>query len=142
MDYYSTKEQKNLMDYVGKTLIGKIDSWYESWLEIFQSEEEPKYTNEIKARDLYQRLSEEDKKMILSIIKEASYRIVYSILRESQESLDPSPDALYLSARKDNIVYPNIATESDGLCGEMVLDDGWYEMFSRYFEMDDRLWWK
>ena len=143
MDYYATEEQKNLMDYVGQTLIGKIDAWYEIWLKIFQSEKELKPKNEIKARDLYQRLSEEDRKMLLCIIKEASARIVYSILRESQESLHKSPDALYLAARKDNIEYPNIATESDGLCGDMIADDeGWYESFSKYFELSDRDWYE
>ena len=140
MDYYATEEQKNLMDYVGQTLVGKIDAWYETWLEIFQSEKELEYANEIKARKFYQQLSEEGRKMLLSIIKEASSRIVYSILRESQESLHKSPDALYLAARKDNIEYSNIATESDGLCGEMLLEDGWYEMFSKYFEVNDRFW--
>ena len=142
MDYYATKEQKDLMDYVGQTLIGKIDAWYEIWLKIFQSEKELKAKNEIKARDLYQRLSEEDRKMLLAIIKEASFNIVYSILRESEESQAGFPDALYLAARKDNIEYPNISYESDGLCGEIHLSDGWYESFSKYFELSDRDWYE
>ena len=28
MDYYKTEEQKNLMDYVGKTLVGNMDELY------------------------------------------------------------------------------------------------------------------
>ena len=142
MDYYATEEQKNLMDYVGQTLIGKIDAWYESWLTLFQSEEELKATNKIKARDFYQRLSTEDRKVLLSIIKRIAFNMVYSILRESEESLHKSPDALYLAARRNYIEYPNIAKESDGLCGEIHLDDGWYELYSKYFELDDRLWYE
>ena len=80
--------------------------------------------------------------MLLAIIKRISFSMVYYLLVESQDSQANTPDALYFAARKDNIVYPNIATESDGLCGEMHLDDGWYETFSKHFELEDRLWYE
>ena len=142
MDYYATEEQKNLMDYVGKTLVGNMDELYEAWLEILQSDKELKAKNKIKAREWYQRLSEEDRKMLLAIIKRIAFSMVYYLLVDSQDSqAEVIPDALYFAARKDNIVYPNIATESDGLCGDMVADDeGWYESFSKYFELKDRDW--
>ena len=142
MDYYATEEQKNLMDYVGKTLIGNMDELYETWLEILQSEKELKPKNKIKARELYQRLSEEDRKMLLTIIKRIAFSTVYYLLVESQNSQANVPDALYFAARKNNIEYPNISYHSDGLCGEMHLDDGWYESLSKYFELDDRLWYE
>ena len=143
MDYYETEEQKNLMDYVGKTLMCKMDGLYETWLEIFQSEKMPTEINRIKAREWYQRLSEEDRKMLLSIIRETASNMIYCLLIESQDSQAGFPDALYFAARKDNIEYPNISYESDGICGDMVAqDEGWYESFSKYFELDDRLWWK
>ena len=142
MKNYETKELKELMDYVGKTLMNKMDCSYETWLNIFQTESKLKRTNQIKSRELYQKLSEEDRKMLLTIIRRVCFNVIYSLLRESQESQAGFPDALYFAARKDNIEYPNIANNSDGLCGEIHLDDGWYEMFSRYFEPDDRLWYE
>ena len=140
MDYYATEEQKNLMDYVGKTLMGYIDELYETWLETFQSETKLKYPNKIKAREWYQQLSEEDRKMVFSVIKETAFSMVYSLLYESQNSQAGFPDALYFAARKDNIEYPNISYQSDGMCGDMLLDDGWYETFSKYAETEDRFW--
>jgi len=143
MDYYATEEQKNLMDYVGKTLVGNMDELYETWLEILQSEKEYKSKNKIKARDLYQRLSEEDKKLLLAIIREVSFSMIYYLLVESQDSQANVPDALYFAARKDNIEYSNISYQSDGICGDMVADDeGWHEMYSKYFEPEDRLWYE
>ena len=78
---------------------------------------------------------------LLSIIKETASNMIYSLLRESEDSQAGFPDALYFAARKDNVEYPNISYQSDGICGDMIArDEGWYEMFSKYFEPDDRLW--
>jgi len=99
MKDYETKELKELMDYVGKTLMNKMDCSYETWLNIFQTESKLKRTNQIKSRELYQKLSEEDRKMLLTIIRRVCFNVIYSLLRESQESQAGFPDALYFAAR-------------------------------------------